>query len=80
MILSGLFIAIFTIYTLVRMWYDKVGGLYMAKRVAISAVLAGAFNNNNYLLILVAIELIFTIGRFRIEKPGFKKEKIVILL
>lgn len=49
------FIGGFAVYTLIRLWYDKIGGLYMVKRVVISAVLAGAFNNNVYLAILIAI-------------------------
>lgn len=53
--LAGVLIAILSIYTVIRLWYDKIGGLYMLKRVAISALLAGAYNNNSYLAILIGI-------------------------
>jgi hypothetical protein len=55
LVLAGVFIGVLTVYTLIRLWYDKIGGLYMVKRVAISALLAGAFNNNTYLAILIGI-------------------------
>ena len=66
---SIFFICLISLYTVVRFFYNPLGGMYMAKRVLIVAILAPAFDNNIYLLPLMVLELVFMGLRLVIESP-----------
>lgn len=53
----------------------------MIKRLGIAAILAGAvYRKGSYVAILLGLELIFVIGRFLLERPKTKCEKIYIIV
>jgi hypothetical protein len=66
---SIFFICIITIYTLARWFFHPIGGLYMAKRILLAALLAGSYQNTVMIAPLIILETLFTIFRFFMESP-----------
>lgn len=53
----------------------------MLKRIFIATILADAYDNEGYVALLVAVELVFLIVRyFILEKPKMYKQKIVLVV
>jgi len=52
---SIFFIVIISVYTLVRWFFNPLGGLYMAKRILLATILAAAYNDKNYLAPLLLL-------------------------
>lgn len=50
---SIFFIIIICLYTVGRLIFNPMGGLYMLKRIIYAALLANAYNNNSYLAALI---------------------------
>lgn len=74
------FIVIISVYALVRFCFNKIGGLYMFKKILIAAILSAAvYNKHGYLAIILGLELVFTIARFCIERPNTKLQKVFII-
>lgn len=72
---------------ILRFVKNKIGGLYMFKRLAFAVILAASAYHNNgdnryklFLIALVAAELLFMILRFVLEKPYLKRQKVFIIL
>lgn len=67
---SVAFIVIFCAYAIIRFFFNRVGGLYMMKKLIIAAILAAAvYNHRGYLAIILGAELVFTVLRFILEQP-----------
>ena len=61
------FIVIFCAYAIIRFFFNKIGGLYMCKKLIIAAILAAAvYNKHGYLAIILVAELVFAIVRYLI--------------
>lgn len=61
------FIVIFCAYAVIRFCFNKIGGLYMCKKLIIAAILAAAvYRKHGYLAIILGAELVFTIARYLI--------------
>lgn len=80
-------ICIYGVYMILRFIKNKIGGLYMFKRLAFATILAASAYHNNgdqkyklFLIPLVAAEIIFMILRFVFEKPYLKRQKVFIIL
>lgn len=64
------FIVIIAVYAVVRFCFNRVGGLYMFKKLLIAVILAGAvYDKPGFLGYLLGLELLFTILRYVIERP-----------
>lgn len=75
------FIVIFCGYAVIRFCFNRIGGLYMMKKLIIAAILAAAvYNKHGYLAVIIGLETIFTITRFCLERPKSKFEKVVIII
>jgi len=75
------FIVLLIVYAIIRFYFNKIGGLYMFKRLIIAAILAGAvYRKGLYVLLILGLELIFTASRFLLEKPKTNCEKIYIII
>jgi len=75
------FVVIFCAYALIRFCFNRIGGLYMFKKLLIAAILAAAvYNKHGYLAILLALEFVFTIVRFFLERPTRMYEKVTIIV
>lgn len=75
------FIVIYSAYALIRFFFNRVGGLYMFKRLLIVTILAAAvYRKGGYVAIILALEFVFTIFRFVIERPRTRCEKIYIIV
>jgi hypothetical protein len=75
------FICIICLYTVVRFFFSRNGGIYMLKRIFIATILADAYDNEGYVALLVAVELVFLIVRyFILEKPKMYKQNIVLVV
>ncbi len=75
------FIVIFCSYAVIRFFFNKIGGLYMFKKLIIAAILAAAvYHKYGYLAILLGAELVFSVARYLIEKPKTLWERIFILI
>lgn len=75
-----IFLIAICIYSLVRVIFNPLGGLYMFKRVLVAAILSHAYMNNIYLVPLILLETVFLIARYIIEKPEKRKEKVFLWL
>lgn len=61
------FIVIFCAYAVIRFFFNKIGGLYMFKKLIIAAILAAAvYHKHGYLAIILGAELVFAIARYLI--------------
>lgn len=61
------FIVIFCAYAVIRFFFNKIGGLYMCKKLIIAAILAAAvYHKRGYLGIILGAELVFAIVRYLI--------------
>ena len=56
-------------YTIGRIIFNPIGGLYMAKRVLIAIILPFAFEDLRIMAPILIVELVFVVFRFIIEKP-----------
>jgi hypothetical protein len=64
------FIVVFIIYAIIRSYFNKIGGLYMFKRLIVAAILAGAvYRKGLYVLLILGLEICFVASRFLLEKP-----------
>lgn len=79
---SVAFIVIYSAYAVIRfVFFNKIGGLYMFKRLLIATILAAAvYRKGGYVAIILALEFVFMIVRFIIERPKTRCEKIYIIL
>jgi hypothetical protein len=68
-VVSIFFIAIITLYTIIRGVFNHLAGLYMAKRILLSAILAASYLDKNMIAPLVLLEAFFTLFRYIIENP-----------
>jgi hypothetical protein len=67
---SMAFIIIFCAYAVLRFFFNRVGGLYMFKKLLIAAILAAAvYHRHGYLAIILGAELVFTVARYLLERP-----------
>jgi hypothetical protein len=66
---SIFFIVIICLYTVGRWVFNPLGGLYMAKRILLAAMLPPAYQNNAYLAPVIILETVFTIARYFMEAP-----------
>lgn len=66
------------VYSLARLFYNPLGGLYMLKRSLIAVILVFAYNNSLLIIPLIILELLFAGFRHFIEKPLTTKEKLYI--
>lgn len=73
-------LVLFSIYTIARFFFNVLGGMYMVKRFLLALVLMGAYNNLNFMIPVLALELIFGGLRLIVEEPETKMEKIIILI
>lgn len=75
------FIVIYSSYAVIRFLFNRVGGLYMFKRLLIVTILAAAvYRKGGYVAIILAMEFVFTIMRFIIERPKTRYEQIYIIV
>lgn len=51
------------VYTIGRLIYNPLGGLYMLKRSLIAVILVFSYNIRLLIIPLIALELLFSIGR-----------------
>jgi hypothetical protein len=62
---SVAFIVIFCAYAVIRFCFNRVGVLYMMKKLVIAAILAAAvYKKHSYLAIILGAELVFTALRY----------------
>lgn len=61
---SIFFIVIISVYTISRWIFHPIGGLYMAKRILLAAILAGSYKDTNMIAPLIILETVFTIFRY----------------
>ena len=68
------FITIYSAYSVIRfLFFNRIGGLYMLKRLSIAAILAGAvYRKGGFVAILLGLELLFVVARFLLERPKTK--------
>jgi hypothetical protein len=52
-----------------RFFFDKIGGLYMFKRLAIALILVNAYLVEGFLALLIALEIVVLLIRYVLEKP-----------
>lgn len=52
---SIFFICIISVYTLVRAYFNPIGGLYMFKRIVIALILVGAYSREAFLALIIAL-------------------------
>jgi len=62
--LSIIFLVIICLYTVIRAIFNPLGGLYMAKRILLAAILAATYLDKEMIAPLVLLEIVFTILRF----------------
>lgn len=75
------FVVIICAYSLIRFFFNKIGGLYMFKRIICAGILGGAvYHKHGYLAILLGLEVIFTVTRYLLEKPKTLYQKIFIFI
>lgn len=65
-------IILILIYSILRMSVNLLGGIYMLKRMIIAIVLAPAYENNLFIIPVLATEVAFSIARYLIENPETK--------
>lgn len=70
--LSVLLLTILIVYTIGRLYFNLIGGIYMLKRLFYACVLASSYQHPGYLGLILAIEVIFGACRAFIEKPREK--------
>jgi hypothetical protein len=70
--LAVLLLTIFIIYTVARLYFNLIGGLYMVKRLIYACILASSYENVGYVGIIIVIEGLFGVARSVIEKPREK--------
>jgi hypothetical protein len=78
-------ICIYGLYMILRFYKDRIGGLYMFKRLTIATILASSVYGADqkyklFLIPLVVAELIFMAMRFVLEKPYLKRQFVFIIL
>ena len=61
---SIFFIVVISVYTLIRWFINPLGGLYMAKRILLAAILAASYLDKNMIAPLIILEAVFTIMRY----------------
>jgi hypothetical protein len=67
------FIVAYSAYGLIRFFFNRIGGLYMFKRLLIAAILAGAvYRKGLYVILILGLELVFVVSRFLLERPKSK--------
>jgi hypothetical protein len=75
------FIVAYGVYAFVRFCFHKIGGLYMFKRLLIATILAAAvYDQWGYVLLMLGLEIVFTVLRFVLERPKRTSEKVFIVL
>lgn len=52
---SIFFIVIISVYTLIRTYFNSIGGLYMFKRLAIALILVAAYSREGFLALLISV-------------------------
>lgn len=73
------FVTLISLYMVIRFFFNKIGGLYMFKRLAIALILVDAYQTEGFLALLIAFEVVFTLIRYVLEKPRMLREKIFML-
>jgi hypothetical protein len=74
-------IAVISVYAFIRFCFNKIGGLYMFKRLIIAAILAAAvYDKPGYVGFILGLEFLFMVLRFIIERPKTRCEKIYIVI
>ena len=74
-------ISIFGLYALIRFCFNRIGGLYMIKRLSIAVIMAAAvYDKQGYLAVLIGAEIIFTILRYCLERPRTTCDKVTIFI
>jgi hypothetical protein len=74
------FIVIFCVYAVIRFCFNKIGGLYMFKKLIIAAILAAAvYDHHGYLALILGNELVFAVVRYLLERPKTRLQKAFIL-
>lgn len=66
---SIFFIVLISLYAMIRWVFNPLGGLYMIKRILLSAILAGSYLDKNMIAPLIILEAVFTLIRFFMENP-----------
>ena len=87
-IASIIFISLYGVYCLVRWYFNSIAGLYMAKRILFSVILAasayettnGEVGNKPLVAALILVELVFTLLRIALEQPYLMRQKFFIYL
>ena len=67
------------IISFVRFFFNKIGGLYMLKRLSIALILVDSYQTEGFLALLIAFEVVFTLIRYGLERPRLLREKIFML-
>ena len=61
---SIFFICIISVYTLIRAYFNPIGGLYMFKRIAIALILVAAYSREGFLALLISLEVCIGLIRY----------------
>lgn len=69
-----------TIYTLLRISLNTLGGVYMIKRLLIATILAPAYNDMWFLFPALVLEGVFLIARYVLEAPDSSFERLMVLV
>jgi hypothetical protein len=78
-VFSIIFICLLVVYMIIRFIFNRIGGLYMFKRLSIALILVDAYDNRGYLALLIAFEILFGILRYALERPRLLRDKLYLL-
>lgn len=70
--LSVLLLTTLIIYTLARLKFNHIAGIYMIKRLLYACVLASSYQRVEYVVIMIVLEGVFGVVRSLVEKPREK--------
>ena len=72
-------LVVYSIYTILKLLFSPLGGIYMLKRFSLCLCLAFSYNINLVVIAVVGVELLFIILRFKVENPGKGPQKGTIV-
>jgi hypothetical protein len=52
------------VYTVMRWFFNRLGGLYMSKRILIATILAVSYEDYKMIVPLVILEVVFLVFRY----------------
>jgi hypothetical protein len=82
---SSAWICIYGLYSFLRLWMSRIGGVYMLKRVIVATILAASAYEAEgrykaFLAPMAVGEAVFMVVRFRVEKPDLKRQRVFIVV